>query len=52
VAAMLLKFKSFGADYSCVAGQVVSNLLLRSFKTPWNVGNYFLTDTASWPRRF
>jgi hypothetical protein len=33
VTAVPLKFKSFGADYSCVAGHVVSDLLLRSFKT-------------------
>jgi len=34
------------------AGHVVSDLLLRSFKTVWNVGNCVLSDPTSWPRRF
>jgi len=52
VTVVLLKLKYLGADYSCVAGQVVSELLLRSFRTLWNVGNCVLSDTTSWPRRF
>jgi len=52
VTAVLLQFKSFGTDYSCVAGHVVSDLFLWSFRTLWNVGNCVLSDTASRPRRF